>query len=52
MKLKVENLDEVVIEGDEREKNFLEKEDKNGFVKEEKQIKYIKYIQLKIVGQK
>lgn len=50
MKLKAENSDEAVTEGDEREKNLPEKEDKNGLAKEEKQTKHTKHTQSKIVG--
>lgn len=46
MKLKAENSDEAVTEGEEKEKSLTEKENKNGLAKE-KQTKHTKHTQFK-----
>lgn len=50
MKLKAENSDEAVTEGDDRERFLTEKENKNGLAKEEKQTKHTKHTQSKITA--
>lgn len=50
MKLKAENSDEAVTEGDEREQSLPEKENKNGLAKEEKPTKHTKHTQSKVMG--
>lgn len=47
-----ESSDEVVSEGNEREKSLIEKENKNGLAKEEKQAKHTRHTKPKAMGQK